>query len=288
MDYIIVIPSYNRFDTILKKTIPYLDFCKIPHSKIDIIVANKEQYKLYDKVIPKGIKIIIGVPGKTQVENWITNHYKQGQYLVHFDDNVKSITEYDCSGDNEEQPYIGEKKLQNLDRLIKDGFKQCKKYKTILFGINKSRNGFWNCKMKEIKYTNNRFINGPFFGIINDKSIKLSNENKFFDDIERSFIVKKKYGCIINLLHYSLEKKYFEKGGLDSVRQLVSEKERKKTSDFVAKKYKGFVEEVERKHNYASGKEEWALKLNDDKKIIELGLMPNYFKPNLPNYKNNS
>ena len=51
-DWIVAIPSYKRYDTIVEKTLSTLKHYKIPPSKITFFVADKEEKKLYEGAIP--------------------------------------------------------------------------------------------------------------------------------------------------------------------------------------------------------------------------------------------
>ena len=61
MDWCIVIPSYNRVDTLKNKTLSVLKQYKIPKHLIHVFVANKEQKELYDTGVGNDVgKIIVG------------------------------------------------------------------------------------------------------------------------------------------------------------------------------------------------------------------------------------
>ena len=66
-DYIVVIPTYKRYDIIQNKgTLSFLKKNKIDKNKIILFVANKEEMKIYNSEVPKNLysgKIIIGKKG---------------------------------------------------------------------------------------------------------------------------------------------------------------------------------------------------------------------------------
>ena len=64
IDY--VIASYNRPDDIKKKTLKMLAYNKIPIDRIYIVVADKQQEKLYRQSNPD-YKIVVGQKGIIQV-----------------------------------------------------------------------------------------------------------------------------------------------------------------------------------------------------------------------------
>jgi hypothetical protein len=73
MDWVVVIPSYNRVDILKAKTLKLLQDYKIPKSKIYVFVADEEQKKLYDELKDSVGHIIVGVKGLPEVRNFIFN-----------------------------------------------------------------------------------------------------------------------------------------------------------------------------------------------------------------------
>ena len=94
-NYIIAIPSYNRADTIQTKTLAVLQQNNINPIHIHIFVANKEQYDIYNKVIPEHLygKIIIGLLGLKNQRNYINDYYQEGTHIVEMDDDISSIVQ---------------------------------------------------------------------------------------------------------------------------------------------------------------------------------------------------
>ena len=93
--YIIVIPSYNRVDIIQVKTLALLRRHGISSTKINIFVANQEEYDLYNKTINKQLynKLIIGVIGLKNQRNFIMKYYPEGTHIVQMDDDLDNIVE---------------------------------------------------------------------------------------------------------------------------------------------------------------------------------------------------
>ena len=65
--YVVAIPTYNRVDEVVKKTLNTLKQGGVSSNQIYLFVANKEQYKLYEEQVPKELysKIVIGKKGIT-------------------------------------------------------------------------------------------------------------------------------------------------------------------------------------------------------------------------------
>ena len=83
-DYTVVIPSYKRAEGCRDKTLAVLHQYHIPKENIYVVVADKEQKKEYEAVLDPGTykEILIGVPGLSDVRNWIFNHFPKGKALV--------------------------------------------------------------------------------------------------------------------------------------------------------------------------------------------------------------
>ena len=92
-NYIVAIPSYNREDIIVPKTLTTLKEGSILKNKIYIFVANKQQEKLYEKTVPKNLynKIIVGKKGITNQRIFISKYFPEGQYIVSMDDDVEEL-----------------------------------------------------------------------------------------------------------------------------------------------------------------------------------------------------
>ena len=53
--YVVAIPTYNRIDEVIKKTLNTLKEGCVNKNKIYLFVANKAQYELYEKSVPKNL-----------------------------------------------------------------------------------------------------------------------------------------------------------------------------------------------------------------------------------------
>ncbi len=57
-DWIVVIPSYNRVETLKEKTLKTLQTHNIPAKKIWVFVANEDQKKLYKEGLGDSVGIL--------------------------------------------------------------------------------------------------------------------------------------------------------------------------------------------------------------------------------------
>jgi len=159
MGWVIAIPSYNRVETLQKKTLALLKEYGIPKSKIYVFVANEEQKALYEAGVGGDVgHIIVGIKGLTQVRNFIFDYFPKGQQIVSFDDDVRGFIEYDVTKKRHE------KKLVDLAGMFDRGFSECKKAGGRFWGVYPSANGFF---MKPTVTTDLRFIIGSFWGCLN-------------------------------------------------------------------------------------------------------------------------
>ena len=206
MDYVIAIPSFNRYDTIKKKTLKMLQQNNIPTDIITIFVATSEQKLLYEQELNNDYKIVIGVLGMANIRNFITDYYEEGQKLVCIDDDITSIKLGNISGKLVT-------KINNLNEIIINGFNLCKEHDGALWGLHPSNN-CRSLKSKNIITTDLKYIIGALYGVINDKSIKVSIDSA--EDFERTILYYKKYGKVVRMNNMSAFTQYYATGGMAS------------------------------------------------------------------------
>jgi hypothetical protein len=231
MDYSIVIPSYKRAETCRDKTLALLHMYRIPKESIHVIVANAEEKAAYEATLdPKTYgTILVGVPGLSEVRNWIFKHFPKGSNLVCCDDDIKGFIEYDGTKKRHE------KELVSLKSVIKRGFSECKKAGARLWGVYPSANGFF---MKPTVTTDLRFIIGSFWGCINPGS-EITLERSEKEDYERTLKFFAKDQTVIRLNFVSPKTAYYkEPGGMQTRNRLRHQQVAVKT---LLKKYPDLV-----------------------------------------------
>jgi hypothetical protein len=214
-NYVVAIPTYDRVVLLLKETLPTLLRQGVPPSKIDIFVANKEEYNLYNQSIPKQAyhKLIIGVKGLGNQLDFIKNYYPQGKHIVRIDDDVKSI--FKKVGENKKEEI-------NLNEFIPYAFNKAKELGLTLWGINKVSNPFF---MTNGYTTDLRLISGNFFGYINSNNPSYDfkiKDNYTAEDIERSIRYYITDGGVLRFNDYGFKTKALNKGGIQSDLQSVN------------------------------------------------------------------
>jgi hypothetical protein len=235
--YQIALPTYNRVDTLIEKTLAALDDHHIDPARITIFVANDQQKDLYEQKISKDLygKIVVGVKGLANVRNFITEYYPLGTEVVSLDDDISNFMQLNQAGDKLVP-------LRNLHRVIEDGFKLCKKLNYHMWGLSPVKNAFF---MKNQISTNLKFIIGNCYGFIN-RRIKVHSD--FKDDYELSLENSVRDGGVIRFNNIVATTKLGAKGGNDlTAEQRAKQKEHKDFIEFLKKKYPGLVRDNPRR-----------------------------------------
>lgn len=209
----VVIPSYKRHDMIIKKTMGLCNKFNIPSSNIYLfIVDDIDEINNYSKLKEtfNNINIIKGPLGLTNMRNFITLFFPENTELIHMDDDIDEIYEYD----EEIQkllPYTSEKFIN----FINSAFDLCYKNNACLFGIYPVKNPFFMKDLPIITY-DLRFCVGAFWGCINKHNIILKLTEK--EDFERTLLFYINHGNnIIRFNRITIKTNYYKnKGGMQA------------------------------------------------------------------------
>lgn len=89
----LVIPTYNRHQTISDMTLEYLHKIRYPKEKIILFVASEDQEKLYKSSVKEHLygQIVVGVPGLLHQRNYIIKWLNSGEIYISMDDDLKNI-----------------------------------------------------------------------------------------------------------------------------------------------------------------------------------------------------
>ena len=228
--YYVAIPSYDRADSLLTKTLNTLK--DIPSNRIYIFVANESQYNIYKQVIPN-YNIVIGKLGITNQRRFIKNYFKEGTCVVSIDDDVEEVNK--LNGDKLN-------KVHNLDVFFNESFKRIKKENLFIWGIYPVRNPFF---MKNTITTKLKFIIGTLYGFIvrHDKSLEPICKEK--EDFEQSILYYLKDGGVMRYNNITIKTKFKAKGGLGLIDGRY--KANKEAALYLSKKYPQFVSVFKRK-----------------------------------------
>lgn len=236
VDYIIAIPTYNRVEEVIKKTLNTLKNANINKSKIYLFVANKQQFNLYNNNVPKDMynKIIIGKKGITNQRMFISKYFPEGQYIISMDDDIEDFKI--LKGEN----LI---KLKNINKFFIEAYKLLLKEKLYIWGIYPVYNPFF--MYNEIT-TDLRFIIGMTYGYINrhNKNLKLSGKTETKEDYELTILYYKLDGGVLRFNNICVKSKLNAPGGLGTDRFERNEK----SANYLKDKYPDIVIRKDRKN----------------------------------------
>jgi hypothetical protein len=217
-DYVIVIPSYKRAETLRDKSLALLKGYGIEPERIYVFVANKEEEKIYKDTLKPGTygKIVVGVPKIGPQRNFIADYFPVGKPMVQMDDDISELIEYSPGAKRNET------KLKSLKGLIERGFSTCKEAGATLWGIYPVANGYF---MKKGHTTDLKFVIGCFNGCFNPgtkgpKGVKLELEMDK-EDYERSIRFYLRDGSVVRFRDVAPKTAYYtEKGGNQEYRTM--------------------------------------------------------------------
>ena len=179
----LVIPTLERYSTLKKRTLAYLEECNFPKDLIDIFVADEQELEKYKEVCGD-YNYIIGQRGKANISNFIMNHYADGTQIFCLDDDIEYIYNID---------YIDKKvitkKVIQFHQLVLDSFEIMNKCGAKMFGFHVASNDNWLATDPR-KIKRRICLTGASFGMVVDKECKIDT---YIDDLERSLFYWNKY-----------------------------------------------------------------------------------------------
>lgn len=230
--YYVAIPSYQRENIILEKTLSTLRKGNVPNDYIYIFVASKKEYDNYKNVLGNTYKIIIGVKGIKNQRNFIRHYFKKGDYVVSIDDDIEEVNKL-----NGDKLVV----MHDLNKFFIHSFELLKKYGLYIWGIYPVRNPFF---MKKNISTNLKFIIGTLYGFIVRHDHDLNVHVKEKEDYEQSILYYIKDGGILRFNHITMKTKFKSIGGLGTIEKRYDANE--KAALYLQKKYPQFVSIFER------------------------------------------
>ena len=204
MNYIIVIPSYNREELLKKTTLPLLK--DIPSSiDINVLTDIDYQYNLTDR-----FKQITAPKGIGNVRNFIRRNWK-GHKVLMIDDDIDSIDELVIN------MIDGSKKLEPIDNLhefIMNCWSVADEKCANLWGVNLYHNAFF---CRNTLTTKICYINGSFTGLnLNNKQDiekSLQTELDHFEDFDFTIQTFIRDGTVLKFNNVCLKTKCFRAEG---------------------------------------------------------------------------
>ena len=203
MNYIIAIPSFERSESIAKKTLATLERFNVSKEKIHIFVVEEEYDDYFSRYNDNtegtvGYKIIKGVHGLKQQRHFIESYFKEGERIIFIDDDIMDFDFHE----------------KTFDDFITEAFNICIDNGCYLFSIYPVWNKFYREKQKYMT-TDLRFCIGSFYGIINRHSsdLQLTVPNSMKGDVERTLKYYIKDGIVIRFNQYAFKSKMYSMGG---------------------------------------------------------------------------
>jgi len=228
--YIIAIPTYNRAEQVVEKTLSTLSRGNVSKNRIYIFVANKEQQRIYEQVVPKNLykEIIVGKLGITNQRKFIAKYFKQGQYVISMDDDIEEILK--LKGPDKLV------KVTNLDVFFNDAYRDLKEEGLYIWGIYPVRNAFF---MKNTVSTDLKFIIGVMYGYItrHSKDLEPSINAETKEDYEQSILYYYKDGGVLRYNNITTKTKFNAVGGLGQDRFGRN----KKAAEYLKKTYPDII-----------------------------------------------
>ena len=220
MIYKIAIPSYDRAELLVKKTINTLSLLLDNFNNVFIFVSDKEQELQYKNVLKEKGHIIIGIKGMKEIRNFITDYFDENEKILYLDDDIDGFIKKGKGNINKE----------DFDSFVQRGFQEAENNNTKLFGIYPISNLLF---MKDNITTDLRYIVGCCYGVINDKEIKVTIDSG--EDFERTILFYEKYGSVVRFNYIAPKTVYWrKKGGMAATRTIET---MKISCDYLVEKY---------------------------------------------------
>lgn len=212
---IIAIPTFERAECCFQNTFRLL--IQLQNTfPVYIFVTNDDEHAKYKNLINLITNfeykfIVTNTIGLAQKRNFITNYFEEGQFIVQMDDDIEQISRM-----VDRQSKIA---LTEFTKFVENMFTLCIEHKTRLWGVYPLANPYF---MNEYIWMGTCYVVGAFFGIINDREIKISNCLQ--EDKERSLLFVEKYGKVLRCNFVGIQTKYWKnQGGMQSAFQLSNE-----------------------------------------------------------------
>jgi hypothetical protein len=203
----VAIPSYNRSDVIMDKTLATLRRGGVALSDVYIFVVDDEK-ESYQTACP-GYQIIVGLKGLVHQRAFIQGFFSEHDTIVMMDDDIEEIFRpIDCKTKQQISDLPGLFHLMNL-RMKSEGVSIC--------GIYPCNNLKFALGNPEIT-TDFRYLVGAFYLIRNLKlpEVQLESSDESHEDKIRTIKYYQKEEKCLRYNWVLIKTKYFAKGGLDS------------------------------------------------------------------------
>jgi len=240
MNYVVAIPSFNRPEIIVSKTLRTLYEGGIPNNIIYVFVADEDEKIRYEKTLPSDITIVVGRKGISYQRNFIVDYFPENKAIVSIDDDVDGI--YKRKSDKELE------KIICLKTFFKRAFEDLINEGLYIWGIYPVCNPFF---MKNKTTTDFKFIVGTLYGFINRK----------IDEVLPSIATTEKEDYILSIMYYmkdggmvryndiAVKHKKHSIGGLGKYSNRVEANDI--ASQYILKTYSNYATSFKRKNGFS-------------------------------------
>ena len=233
-EYIVAIPTYNRYEEVNTKTLSTLKKGGVPKNRIYVFVASKEEEKKYKESMDKNsyFKIVVGKKGITNQRIFISKYFPSGVKIVSIDDDIERVEKLTRDGKLSVK--------RDLHSFFKKSFNDLKKHGLYLWGVYPVNNSFY---MKNSIQTGLRFVIGALHGYINRHDSSLyPKQVKVKQDYLQSILFYLKDGGVLRYNNITIKTKFYAEGGLGKERKKVNEEAVK----YLVSKYPNLVSKFRR------------------------------------------
>jgi hypothetical protein len=193
-DYEIAVHSYKRPETLRDKTAKLLELYGIPAARVTVFVADDSELETYEAALrdsPYRGRIMIGDPG-LRLLNYIHQYYPEGTRLVCMDDDFVDLYRLKEGG---------LVRVDDLEQVIRDGFRLCLAHGASLWGVYPAKNAFFMRREPRVGLV---YIAGAFWGGINSRDLPITLDD--LEDYERTLLHYERDGKVCRIDYVTFEK----------------------------------------------------------------------------------
>ena len=230
MNWTIAIPSYNRAEVLVKKTLTTLKKHKVPADRI-LIFVEQDQMEMYKSVVPSdyGTLKSRGKLGSVKdTYNFLSEYFPKDKPFLRIEDDISGF--YEAKNGKLVE-------ISNLVNLFDKGFELCKKLGFHLWGVYPVANAFY-MKSKDDYTTDLKLIVGAFMGFINQK-IKVEMNTKNDHELSLKYFLKD--DGVLRFNHICVRYSTYTKGGMNDKKREERLKDEIVASNTLIEKYPEYV-----------------------------------------------
>ena len=204
--YQIAVPSYQRADTIARRTLATLERLHVDADRITVFAATAAEAEAYRDACD--VSVVVARPGLFKCRRYYSDvHYPPGTRILNLDDDVDGLW---VKADTKLVAYVG-----TLDHLAGIGFAMCEAVGAQLWGFAAAANAFY---MADEAVAGLRYICGIAHGTIAGDPVNnpVGRSLSSGQDFERSLTSYRTYGNVVRIGWIAPKTVYFAPGGMQA------------------------------------------------------------------------